>query len=174
MGVPSAAWDIHFILHTTCPSYTHGWIYTIDRYYEILMNLYGTHIYKRIHSRYSLMKLFIVQHWNSSNTSGVLDVGLHNRQIPLIQRARVRWEPPPWPAPVRRPDTEDLPILLHQEQVPRGGPLLRRGREALEILELLVAGHIHGVADREAGGGVLILAMHLGELLTVESGRAVG
>jgi hypothetical protein len=75
MGVPSAAWDILFILHTTCHSYTHGWIYTIDRYYEILMNFYGTHIYTRIHSRYSLMKLFLVQHWSSSDTSGVLDVG---------------------------------------------------------------------------------------------------
>jgi hypothetical protein len=37
MGVPSAARDILFILHPTCHFYTHGWIYTIDRYYEILM-----------------------------------------------------------------------------------------------------------------------------------------
>jgi hypothetical protein len=48
------------------------------------------------------------------------------------------------------------------------------GGACSEILELLAAGHLHGVADREAGGGVLVLGMHLGELLTVESGRAVG
>jgi hypothetical protein len=87
--VPSAAWDILFILHPTCHSYTNGWIYTIDRYYEILMNLYGTHIYTHIHSRYSLMKLFIIQHRSSSDSRDVPDVGLRNCQIPWIRRARV-------------------------------------------------------------------------------------
>jgi hypothetical protein len=169
MGVPSAAWDILFILHTTCHSYTHGWIYTIDRYYEILMNFYGTHRYTRIHLRYSLMQFFIVQHWNSSDTSGNLDVGLHNCQIPLIWRARVCWEPPPWTAPVRGPDTEDSPILLHQGQVFSSA----EGKTRSEILEPLVAGRIHGVTDQEAGGRVLVLAMHLVELLTVESGRLI-
>jgi hypothetical protein len=77
MGVPSAAWDILFILHPTWHSYTHGWIYTIDRYYEILMNLYGTHIYTRAPSRYSLMKLFIIKAWSSSDSRDVPDVGLH-------------------------------------------------------------------------------------------------
>jgi hypothetical protein len=124
-------WDILFILHPTCHFYTHGWIYTIDRYYEILMNLYGTHIYTRIHSRYSLMKLFLIQHWSSSDSRDVPDVGLHNCQIPLIRRARVRWEPPPSQAPVRRPGTEDSPILLRQGPVLRGDTLLRRGPELL-------------------------------------------
>jgi hypothetical protein len=48
------------------------------------------------------------------------------------------------------------------------------GQNCSEILEPLVAGHIDGVTNREAGGGVLVLAMHLGELQTVESSRAVG
>jgi hypothetical protein len=49
-----------------------------------------------------------------------------------------------------------------------------KGATCSEILKPLIAGHIHGMTYREAGGGMLIRAMDLGELLTVDRGRAVG
>jgi hypothetical protein len=48
-----------------------------------------------------------------------------------------------------------------------------KGATRSEVLKPLVAGHIHGETYREAGGGVFILAVYLGELLTVDSGWAV-
>jgi hypothetical protein len=42
-----------------------------------------------------------------------------------------------------------------------------------EILQPLIAGHIHGMTYREADGGLLVLAMYLGELLTVDRGWTV-
>jgi hypothetical protein len=48
-----------------------------------------------------------------------------------------------------------------------------KGATCSEVLKPLVAGHIHGVTYRKAGGGVFILAVYLGKLLTVDSGWAV-
>jgi hypothetical protein len=42
-----------------------------------------------------------------------------------------------------------------------------------EILEPLVAGHIHGIIDREVDGGLLVLAVDFGKLLAVDRGGAV-
>jgi hypothetical protein len=47
----------------------------------------------------------------------------------------------------------------------------KKGATRSEVLKPLVAGHIHGVTYWEAGGGVFILAVYLGE--TVDSGRPV-
>jgi hypothetical protein len=130
MGVPFAARDILFILHPTWHSYTYGWIYTINRYHEIPMNLYGLHIYTHASSRYSLMKLFYL-----SNTGTPLILGTSRRVVHLAASTK--------------------------------------GATCSEILKPLIAGHIHGMTYRESGGGMFILAMYLGELLTVDHSWAV-